>query len=113
MIKKLFFKWVICNRNDKYLKRKWKNRHFALFFVGNVLIIVEFFVNLPFPCFRGITEYYLLNININKIMKQRLGLAIVLFCLFPSLFAQQKNKQNSREDNASFMFTESQLGEDD
>lgn len=46
-------------------------------------------------------------------MKQRLGLAIVLFCLFPSLFAQQKNKQNSREDNASFMFTESQLGEDD
>lgn len=113
MIKKIFFKWVICNRNDKYLKRKWKNRHFALFFVGNVLIIVEFFVNLPFPCFRGITEYYLLNININKIMKQRLGLAIVLFCLFPSLFAQQKNKQNSREDNASFMFTESQLGEDD
>lgn len=113
MIKKLFFKWVICNRNDKYLKRKWKNRHFALFFVGNVLIIVEFFVNLPFPYFRGITEYYLLNININKIMKQRLGLAIVLFCLFPSLFAQQKNKQNSREDNASFMFTESQLGEDD
>lgn len=113
MIKKLFFKWVICNRNDKYLKRKWKNRHFALFFVGNVLIIVEFFVNLPFSCFRGITEYYLLNININKIMKQRLGLAIVLFCLFPSLFAQQKNKQNSREDNASFMFTESQLGEDD
>ena len=113
MIKKLFFKWVICNRNDKYLKRKWKNRHFALFFVGNVLIIVEFFVNLPFPRFRGITEYYLLNININKIMKQRLGLAIVLFCLFPSLFAQQKNKQNSREDNASFMFTESQLGEDD
>ena len=113
MIKKLFFKWVICNRNDKYLKRKWKNRHFTLFFVGNVLIIVEFFVNLPFPCFRGITEYYLLNININKIMKQRLGLAIVLFCLFPSLFAQQKNKQNSREDNASFMFTESQLGEDD
>ena len=113
MIKKLFFKWVICNRNDKYLKRKWKNRHFGLFFVGNVLIIVEFFVNLPFPCFRGITEYYLLNININKIMKQRLGLAIVLFCLFPSLFAQQKNKQNSREDNASFMFTESQLGEDD
>ena len=113
MIKKLFFKWVICNRNDKYLKRKWKNRHFALFFVGNVLIIVKFFVNLPFPCFRGITEYYLLNININKIMKQRLGLAIVLFCLFPSLFAQQKNKQNSREDNASFMFTESQLGEDD
>ena len=113
MIKKLFFKWVICNRNDKYLKRKWKNRHFVLFFVGNVLIIVEFFVNLPFPCFRGITEYYLLNININKIMKQRLGLAIVLFCLFPSLFAQQKNKQNSREDNASFMFTESQLGEDD
>lgn len=113
MIKKLFFKWVICNRNDKYLKRKWKNLHFALFFVGNVLIIVEFFVNLPFPRFRGITEYYLLNININKIMKQRLGLAIVLFCLFPSLFAQQKNKQNSREDNASFMFTESQLGEDD
>ena len=113
MIKKLFFKWVICNRNDKYLKRKWKNRHFALFFVGNVLIIVEFFVNLPFPCFRGITEYYLLNININKIKNQRLGLAIVLFCLFPSLFAQQKNKQNSREDNASFMFTESQLGEDD
>lgn len=86
---------------------------FCPFFVGNVLIIVEFFVNLPFPCFRGITEYYLLNININKIMKQRLGLAIVLFCLFPSLFAQQKNKQNSREDNASFMFTESQLGEDD
>ncbi|EJX09739.1 TonB-dependent outer membrane receptor [gut metagenome] len=37
----------------------------------------------------------------------------MLFCLFPSLFAQQKNKQNSREDNASFMFTESQLGEDD
>ena len=38
-------------------------------------------------------------------MKQRLGLAIVLFCLMPALFAQQKVKQNAREDNASFMFT--------
>lgn len=46
-------------------------------------------------------------------MKQRLGLAIVLFCLIPALFAQQKVKQNAREDNASFMFTESQLNEDD
>ena len=46
-------------------------------------------------------------------MKQRLGLAIVLFCLMPALFAQQKAKQNAREDNASFMFTESQLNEDD
>ena len=46
-------------------------------------------------------------------MKQRLGLAIVLFCLMPALFAQQKVKQNAREDNASFMFTESQLNEDD
>lgn len=46
-------------------------------------------------------------------MKQRLGLAIVLFCLAPALFAQQKAKQNTREDNASFMFTESQLSEDD
>ena len=46
-------------------------------------------------------------------MKQRLGLAIVLFCLTPTLFAQQKAKQNAREDNASFMFTESQLNEDD
>ena len=46
-------------------------------------------------------------------MKQRRGLAIVLFCLMPALFAQQKAKQNAREDNASFMFTESQLNEDD
>ena len=46
-------------------------------------------------------------------MKQRLGLAIVLFCLMPALFAQQKAKKNAREDNASFMFTESQLNEDD
>lgn len=30
-----------------------------------------------------------------------------------STFAQQKAKQNAREDNASFMFTESQLNEDD
>ncbi len=46
-------------------------------------------------------------------MKQRLGLAIVLFCLTPALLAQQKAKQNAREDNASFMFTESQLNEED
>lgn len=46
-------------------------------------------------------------------MKQRLGLAIVLFCLAPTIFAQQKAKQNAREDNASFMFTESQLNDDD
>ena len=36
-------------------------------------------------------------------MKQRLGLAIVLFCLMPALFAQQKAKQNAREDNAWFL----------
>lgn len=46
-------------------------------------------------------------------MKQRLGIAIVLFCLSPALFAQQKPKNNAREDNASFTFTESQLSEED
>ena len=42
-------------------------------------------------------------------MKQRLGLAIVLFCLTPALLAQQKANQNDRDDNASIMFKESQL----
>lgn len=46
-------------------------------------------------------------------MKQRLGVVIVLFCLSPAIFAQQKAKNNAREDNASFTFTESQLNEDD
>ena len=34
-------------------------------------------------------------------MKQRLGLAIVLFCLMPALFAQQKAKQNALSDLVS------------
>lgn len=46
-------------------------------------------------------------------MRQRLGMAIVLLCLIPTVFAQQKAKQGAREDNASFMFTESQLDEND
>ena len=46
-------------------------------------------------------------------MKQRLGLGDRAILLNASTFAQQKAKQNAREDNASFMFTESQLNEDD
>lgn len=46
-------------------------------------------------------------------MKQRLGIAIALFCLSPAIFAQQKVQKNAREDNSSFTFTESQLNEDD
>lgn len=46
-------------------------------------------------------------------MKQRLGIAIALFCISPAIFSQQKVEKNAREDNSSFTFTESQLNEDD
>ena len=46
-------------------------------------------------------------------MKQKLGIAIALFCLSPAIFAQQKVQKNAREDNSSFTFTESQLNDDD
>lgn len=46
-------------------------------------------------------------------MKKRLGIVTVLCCITPALLAQNKLKNNAREDNASFTFTESQLNEDD
>ena len=47
-------------------------------------------------------------------MKQKLGLAFTLSCLSLGLSAQQANPTDaSREDNAAFVFTESQLNEND
>ena len=46
-------------------------------------------------------------------MKQKLRIAIALFCISPAIFAQQKVQKNAREDNSSFTFTESQLNEDE